>query len=69
MRMYKEKDLNNFDTYFVLEWDESTNSWFMNLMDEYGNFINNNFTSITLDEKIVSKEAKKYIKNTNLVNN
>lgn len=69
MKMYEEKDLNNLNTYFTLEWDESTNSWFMNLMDEYGNFINNNFTSITLDEKIVSKEAKKYIKNTNLVNN
>lgn len=69
MKMYEEKDLNNLDTYFTLEWDESTNSWFMNLVDEYGNFINNNFTSITLDEKIVSKEAKKYIKNTNLVNN
>lgn len=69
MKMYEEKDLNNLNTYFTLEWDESTNSWFMNLVDEYGNFINNNFTSITLDEKIVSKEAKKYIKNTNLVNN
>lgn len=65
--MFKEHDLNHKLVYFSLEWDEMISQWYMESMNKDYEFINNTFSSTTLDKNVAIKEARKYIKTTSLI--
>ena len=65
--MFNQKDKNNKVVLFDIEFDETNMIWYMDAVDKDFNFLENKFSSATIDRNQVIKEAREYIKNNALV--
>lgn len=65
--MFNQRDKNNKVVLFDIEFDDTELIWCMDAVDENFNFLENNFSSTTIDKKLAVKEAREYIKKNSLI--